>query len=90
MKKTLEKLWNGNIAPGENCGANDPEIMALIALMERNKNELGRTLNPQQQERFQKYIDCAQEYSYLITAQAFGYGFCLASKLLTEALSEDG
>lgn len=89
MKRTLEKLWNGNIAPWECCGTKDPEIENLIELIEKNKASLSNDLGQQQTATLQKYCDCYDEYSYLITVHAFCDGFSLACKLLTEALSED-
>lgn len=89
MKQTLERLWNGQIAPGANCGVNDREIEDVHILMERNREDLNRELGERQKAIFGKYVDCADEYCYLISAQAFCDGFCLASKLLTEALAEE-
>lgn len=87
LKRTIEDLWNGNIAPCERCGAHDPEISDLLALMWRNKQKLNSTMSAQQQEDFEKYTDCSDEYVLRITEHAFCEGFCLACKLLTESLS---
>lgn len=87
MKPILENLWNGSIAPGEACGANDPEIENLIALIERHKEKLSRKLAEQQKNTLDKCLDCYEEYTQLITTRAFCDGFSLAAKLLTEALS---
>lgn len=89
MKKIIEKLWNGDITPAENFGVNDLEIRNLIRLKERNKEALDKLLDEQGKAVFEKFVDCEEEYSCLITTRAFSDGFCLASKLLTEALSED-
>lgn len=88
MKQTIEKLWNGHIQPCENCGEADPQILELVALIDRNRNDLSRSLNNQQKSSFEKYIGCSEEYCYLITAQAFQDGFSLACKLLSESLSD--
>lgn len=88
MKTTIEELWNGNIMPSRDCGENDPEIQELAELMVRNRELLDKNLGASQQEIFQKYIDCTEEYWCRITAQAFSDGFSLAGKLLTEALSD--
>ena len=87
MKRTIEYLWNGNITPAEHCGAHDPEVDELVRLMERNKEDLDKELSKHQKDVLDKYMDCTEEYIYLITMLAFQDGFCLASKLLTEALS---
>lgn len=89
MKRTLEALWNGSLAPGPTSGVNDPELEHLTVLLDRNKEQLDRELSESQKELFEKYADCADEFLCLSTAQAFCDGFSLASKLLTEALAED-
>lgn len=86
MKPTIEQLWNGSIEPCDICG-NDQKFTELACLMERNRNDLNEQLSKAQKETFEKYIDCAEEYQYLLTAQAFSEGFSLASKLWAEALS---
>lgn len=85
MKETIENLWNGNIAPGEICGAGNPDIEHLVMLLERNKENLDKELGEQQKEILKKYIDCTDEYIYRITELAFCDGFCLASRLWAEA-----
>lgn len=87
MTHTIADLWTGSIAPCEHCGAHDPEINELHALMRRHRESLCREIDAKQQETFQKYIDCSEEYLLRLTERAFCDGFCLAAKLLTEALS---
>ncbi len=89
MKRTIEDLWNGNIASAENCGVGDPEIENLVMLIERHKEQLSKELGLQQKRIFEKYVDCTEEYVCLISKCAFSDGFCLASKLVTEALTEN-
>ena len=86
MPQTIKDLWNGNIAPFEHCSAHDPPANRLTCLMERNRESLCAILTPAQQETFQKYIDCSDEYLLRIVELAFCEGFCLATKLTTEAL----
>ena len=83
----LESLWNGNVSPCEQCGSNDPEIQDLLALIERNKEKMHHDLDATQHKCFDSFVDCTNEYTYLITQQAFHDGFCLACKLLAEALT---
>lgn len=87
MKQTIEHLWNGTVTPCSDCGNGDPEIDDLLDLIQRNRDSLILTLNQQQNEIFEKYLDCAEEYTYLLSAHAFSDGFCLAAKLMTEALT---
>lgn len=87
MSQTIKDLWNGNIAPCEHCGSHDAEANHLIALMERNREALWVELSDAQKERFQKYIDCSEEYLLHMLELAFCDGFCIASRLTVEALS---
>lgn len=87
MRQTLEALWNGNLAPAHQCGRDDPQISKTVTYMARHEDALNRVLTPQQKEIFEKYTDCTEEYTLLVAEQAFCDGFCLASKLLAEALA---
>jgi len=84
MKYAMEDLWNGRIEPAQ-CGVGDPEIEKLTLLMERHKNELDKGLEQQLMNVFEKYVDCADEYAYLISKTAFYEGFSLGVRLVTEA-----
>ena len=86
MKPAIEDLWNGSIVSAENCGVGDPEIENLVMLMERHKLQLDKELGQTQRNVFEKYADCAEEYAQLLCKCAFGEGFCLASRLMAEAL----
>ena len=87
MRTTIEKLWNGELAPLEACGAKDPQIDELVQLIERNKADLLKELDDSQRETLHKLMACEEEYTYLITQCAFSDGFRLAGKLLTEVLA---
>ena len=87
MKQTLEKLWNGSIAPWERSGVGDPEMKQLYHLLSQNREALEKELSQQQKQLLERYLVCWDEYSYLATVHAFCDGFSLASRLLTEALS---
>lgn len=87
MNSITERLWNGTLSPCHDCGSSDPEVKDLLDLMQRNSDALMQILSPQQQEFFQKYQDCGEEYCYLISAHAFSDGFSLAVRLMAEAMS---
>ena len=86
MTQTIIELWNGNIAPCEHCGSHDPQLKELLQLIERHDADLRKKLTPVQQETFQKYIDCSEEYLLRMLELAFFDGFCLGSKLVMESL----
>ena len=87
MNSAIEELWNGQVAPAACCGVGDPEIENLIILIERHKDQLNKELKEQDKSIFEKYVDCAEEYTCLISQTAFRDGFMLAVKLMAEALS---
>ena len=80
---TIQELWFENIKPNENKVITDEE-KKLVELMARHQEQLSSSLKDNELDSFQKYIDCAEEYSMLIEAQAFEIGFRLAMNLLTE------
>ena len=84
--KTIMDLWNGNIAPCEQCGFHDPVINELSGLIERNRENLTGGLTEAQMEIFQKYKDCSDEYLLRMLELAFCDGFCLGGKLALEIL----
>lgn len=79
----LQELWYGNINPSEDKEISDEE-KKLVELMARHQEYLTSTLNNKELDEFQKYIECANEYTSLVEYQAFEIGFKLAVKLLTE------
>ena len=82
--QTIIDLWNGNIAPCEHCGSQDPVINKLVELIERNREKLSGGLTEAQMETFQKYIDCSDEYLLRMLELAFSDGLCLGCKLVME------
>lgn len=86
--RTIEALWNGNIAPSENCGTEDPEVRELEILMERHRDTLKKGLDDSHKYTFEKYCDCVEEYTWKICAHAFQEGFCLATRLMHETFTE--
>ena len=88
LKQTIEDLWNGNLGPGTKCGVDIPEMEQLSILLDRNREALQETLTLKQMEILQKYTECQNDICSLFAKQAFCDGFCLASKLMSEALTE--
>ena len=85
MKQVLEDLWNGNIRPCEKCGVGETEIEELLCYIQRHKESLEQNLNEQQNIMLKKYLDCWEEYRYLVVVSAFGEGFGLGMRLAAEA-----
>ena len=79
----LQELWFGNVNPSEDKAITDEE-QRLVELMAIHQEKLLSTLSNDDLDSFKKFIECSEEYSSLIEAQAFEIGFSLAVKILTE------
>lgn len=85
MKPTLlEQIWNGQISPFQNIEQNDPEILELSNLIEKNRKALDDCLIDEQKEKLEKLLYCQNDYYYLLVIQAFRMGFALSSQLVNE------
>lgn len=80
---TLQELWFGNVNPSADKIITDEE-QKLVELMAMHQEKLMSTLSNDDLDSFKKFIECSDEYSMLIEAQAFEIGFNLAVKILTE------
>lgn len=89
MRKTIEELWDGKIAPQDMCKENDPHIKELHALILCNRAELETTLSEEQKNILEKYDDNNDELISLIERRIFEQGFKLGAKLILEVLCED-
>lgn len=88
MTKTIAQLWNGDLEPVRYSGRKNDEITELEDLIHNNLNKLKEKLSRKTNETFEAYTDCIDEYITLVREQAFCDGYCLATKLTTEALNE--
>lgn len=88
MVKTIAQLWNGTLVPEADIKEDNPQIKELKILLERNRKHLEQSLNEKEKEIFEKYNDCLKEYVDIFGEQAFCSGFCLGTKITTEALTE--
>ena len=79
----LQELWYGNIRPNEDKVITDEE-KELVDLIARHHETLSSSLNDNDLNVFEKYVDCFTEYASLIEAQAFEIGFKLALKLMKD------
>ena len=80
---TLQELWFGNVNPSADKIITDKE-QRLVELMAMHQEKLMSSLSNDDLDSFKKFIECSDEYSMLIEAQAFKIGFNLAVKILTE------
>ncbi len=85
--KTIAALWSGNLDPIRYLGENNSDIKQLEALMQQNLEKLEKLLDKVPAKIFEAYTDCVSEYTLAVAEQAFCDGFCLATKIVTEALN---
>lgn len=88
MNKIIKKIWNGNIDPSSVVGKNNEEIKNVYRLIESNHHKLEAILGDEKNILLlEKYRDYNTEYSALLAEQSFCDGFCLAIKIITEAIT---
>lgn len=86
MTNTISELWYGNLNPVRQVGKNDSEIKNLEELISKNTKKIEALLNEKEKDFLGKYVDCINEYIALVCEQAFCNGYCLGTKITTEAL----
>ena len=86
MTNTITQIWNGDLSPITEFGQANREKKQLQGLMQRNLEKLAEALDDQQKELMGKYCDCVNEYIVVANEQAFCDGFCLATKIVAEAM----
>ena len=87
MLKTIAELWNGALEPIRYLGVNNSQIKQLDKLIQSNSERLKENLSETAKEIFKKYDDCITEYISILSEQAFCEGFCLGTKITSEALT---
>ncbi len=86
MTKTITELWYGNIEPVGKFGINNEEMKVLEDLMVKCIEKIEKLLSEEQKKIFKTYCDNVNEYVLVATEQAFCDGYCLGTKITTEAL----
>lgn len=86
MSRIFIDLFNGNIELYSKVEDNDPRCKNLRRLMQRHLDTLEAKLREDERTVFEKYNECLNEYEYLITERAFCDGFCLATRIVAEAM----
>ena len=87
MTKTIAELLNRNFDPIKHLGRNNPAIRELEDLMDRNLENLRKSLNSNEREILEKYNDCLNEYTVLLAEETFCAAFCIALRLSSESFA---
>lgn len=80
---TLQELWFGNVNPNEDKAITNEE-QRLVELMAMHQEKMMSRLSNDDLDSFKKFVECSEEYSSLIEAQAFEIGFKLGVKFFEE------
>lgn len=86
MSNTIEQLYRGQIDPKSVLGNGNVEMRRTEMLIEKNFYKLKENLNEDTKVILEKYSQCIDEYIVLISEQAFCDGFCLGTRILSEAV----
>ncbi len=86
MSRILKELFYGNLEPSVKLEENDPRLRHLERLIGRHLETLEKKLCKEDKTVFEKYIECCNEYEFLVTEKAFCDGFCMATRIVAEAM----
>ncbi len=86
MSSAITELWEGIIEPNRPLQIRETRLKHALYLTEEQSGELLKSLNEAQKRSFVKYCDYKEEYSLMLSEQAFSDGFSLGMRLAAEAL----
>ena len=87
MSSAINELWEGIIEPNRPQQIKETRIKHALYLTEKQSEDLKKNLNGEQKESFDKYCDYKENYSLMLSEQAFCDGFSLGLRLAAEAFS---
>ena len=88
MRKILEDLWYGNIAPNNSCLKPSREARELMRYMADHHENLQTTLTEKQKETLEKFEDCYTELASMNEREMFVYAFRLGARIALEIMSD--
>ena len=86
--RILEEFWYGNIEPTEYDTSSYKEYKKLLELICRNEEKLEATMTDEQEELFEKYIDCVRENQVITDCLIFQNSFKLGARVMLEVMEE--
>lgn len=82
----LEKLWKGDVAPGERCHISKEEYSKSYAAMVDSEEYLRKHLTGEALQQFQQFRDAELKLSRLSDFNSFAEGFRLGALLMLDVL----
>lgn len=89
MRKVLDDLYYGNIAPSEKTFPPQSEYAKAMKTVDACEDALTAALDAEGQQKLQTLMAAQREVSDLSIREAFVDGFRLGMKLMLAALMED-
>ena len=86
MSNIISQLYRGQLEPERALDNGNIELRKTEELIEKNFNKIRERLDEDALKILDKYKDSIDEYIYLINEQAFCDGFCLGTRIVSEAV----
>lgn len=83
----IEELYYGNLLPSEKHAKLSDELKELLKLLNRNEDDLLKTLSDEQKIIFEKLKDCNREISEISEREAFLCGFQLGARIIIDVIN---
>lgn len=83
----LEKLWKGDVAPGERCYIPKGEYSKSYEMMVESEEYLRKHLTGEDLQQFQQFRDAELNMSRLSDFNSFAEGFRLGALLMLDVLA---
>ncbi len=90
MRKILEDLYFGNIAPYEKRMAANSELRRLARRAADCESQLTKRLNEEERQLLNVLTNAQQEIDSITVMENFILGFRLGVRLMAECMDEDG
>ncbi len=86
MSNTISQLYRGQLEPESVLGNGNIELRKTEIMLENNFKKIKENLDEATIQLLDKYRECMNEYIILISEQAFCDGFCLGTRIVSEAV----
>ena len=87
-RKTICKLWNGQLEPYAHLGEDSAELKGLEEHIRLSYERLEKSLSGEQKKLLDEYRDSIDDYTPTVTELAFCEGFCVGTRLAAEGLGD--
>lgn len=86
MSNIILQLYRGQLEPESVLGNGNIELRKTEIMLENNFKKIKENLDEATIQLLDKYRECMNEYIILISEQAFCDGFCLGTRIISEAV----